>query len=59
MNVPRWSVSLQPRVDGWGWVVEFHRAPYGRLEGWQRTEQGAREEADRIAHAVMAAAVLG
>lgn len=59
MTVPRWSVSLQPRVDGWEWSLEFNRRPLGRLQGWQRTEQGAREEADRVAHAVLAAVAIG
>lgn len=51
----RSSVSIQPRVDGYEWTVEFHGGPYGRLQGWARTEAQARADAALFEEAVYAA----
>jgi hypothetical protein len=36
---PRWTIKVEPKVDGHEWTIDFHRRPFGRLQGWTRENE--------------------
>ena len=36
---PRWTIEVKPKVDGHEWTINFHRRPFGRLQGWTRESE--------------------